>query len=92
MSLLGLMWSNLFRRKVRTTLTLLSVMIAFLLFSLLQAVSTAFEGGAQVDGADRLVVGSKYSQIESLPMSQRQQILALDGVEAITHTTWFGGV
>lgn len=92
MKLLGLMWSNLFRKPTRTTLTLLSVMIAFLLFTLLQSIAGAFEGGVEVAGADRLMTSAKYSQIESLPYNQRQQILAVDGVEAITHTSWFGGV
>ena len=92
MSLLGLMWANLFRKRTRTTLTLLSVMIAFLLFVLLKSVSAAFESGVQVSGADRLVVGAKYSQIDMLPYNQKQQILALEGVEAITHSSWFGGI
>ena len=59
MSLFGLMWANLFRKRTRTTLTLLSVAIAFLLFVLLRAVSVAFDSGVQVTGADRLVVGAK---------------------------------
>ncbi|XOV83286.1 MAG: ABC transporter permease [bacterium] len=92
MSLLGLMWANLFRKRTRTTLTLLSVIIAFLLFVLLRAVSVAFDSGVQVAGADRLVVGAKYSQIDLLPFNQKQQILALDGVNAITHSNWFGGI
>jgi putative ABC transport system permease protein len=91
MSLFGLIWANLFRKRTRTTLTVLSVMIAFLLFMLLRSISAAFEGGVFVSGADRLSVGAKYSMIESLPFSQGQQILALDGVEKITHTSWFGG-
>ena len=92
MSLLGLMWANLFRKRTRTTLTLLSVIVAFLLFMLLRSISAAFDAGVNVAGADRLLVGSKYSQIENLPFNQGQQILAIDGVERITHSTWFGGV
>ena len=45
MSLFGLIWANLFRKRTRTTLTLLSVMIAFLLFMLLRSIGAAFEGG-----------------------------------------------
>jgi putative ABC transport system permease protein len=91
MSLLGLMWANLFRKRTRTFLTLLSVAIAFLLFVLLQAIAAAFDGGVRVDGANRLVIGGKFSQIDNLPFSQKQQILSVEGVEAITHTNWFGG-
>ncbi len=91
MSLLGLMWANLFRKRTRTTLTLLSVVVAFLLFCLLQAIAVAFDGGVEVEGTNRLIVGAKYSQIENLPMNQKQPIMAVEGVEAITHTNWFGG-
>ena len=91
MSMFGLIWSNLFRKRTRTTLTLLSVMIAFLLFILLRSISAAFSEGTFVSGADRLMVRAKYSMIESLPFSQKQQILAVEGVTDITHTSWFGG-
>ncbi len=91
MNLMGLMWANLFRKRTRTLLTLLSVAVAFLLFVLLQAIAAAFASGATVAGADRLIIGGKYSQIDNLPYNQKQQILAVDGVEAIAHTSWFGG-
>jgi putative ABC transport system permease protein len=42
---LPLLWAGLFRRKTRTVLTLLSVLVAFLLFGLLQAVKVAFDSG-----------------------------------------------
>ena len=91
MSLFSLMWANLFRKPVRTMLTMLSVVVAFLLFCLLQAILAAFEGGASVAGADRLMIGAKYSQIDNLPYNQKQQILSIDGVNSITHSSWFGG-
>ncbi|MEM7097366.1 MAG: ABC transporter permease [Pseudomonadota bacterium] len=91
MNIVGLMWANLFRKPMRTTLTILSVVIAFLLFGLLQSIGSAFEGGAQVAGVDRLVVAAKYSQIDNLPYAQKQQILSVEGVDGITHTSWFGG-
>ena len=91
MSMFGLLWANLFRKKTRTTLTLLSVAIAFLLFMLLRAVSGAFAGGVLLAGTDRLIVQAKFSQIDNLPYNQKQQILAVDGVASITHSSWFGG-
>ena len=92
MSGVGLMWANLFRRKTRTFLTLFSLLVAFLLFVLLRAVAAPFaDGGVSVDGADRLVVTSKYSIIDLLPLSQLAQIQGVPGVEAVTHQTWFGG-
>ena len=93
MTLIGLMWANLFRKRTRTILTLLSVTVAFLLFMLLQAVSAAFDGGGvNVVGVDRLISSPKYSIVDSLPISQKQQILAVEGVSAVTQQQWFGGV
>ena len=93
MSPAGLVWSNLFRRKTRTLLTLLSVVVAFLLFTMLRAIAVAFEsGGFGEAGADRLVVSPKFSIIDPLLISQLREIQAIEGVEAVTHADWFGGV
>jgi len=43
MRYLPLLWAGLFRRKARTILTILSVVISFLLLGLLDAVTVAFE-------------------------------------------------
>jgi len=87
-----LVWANLHRHPIRTYLTLLSVLVAFLLFGLLRAVAIWFTTGPADDaGVDRLIVTGKYAIIDLLPISQRNEILALDGVEAVTHATWFGG-
>lgn len=92
MGLLGMVWANLFRKKTRTILTLLSVVVAFLLFLLLQAISQAFSsGGVNLVGVDRLVTSPKYSIVDNLPISQKQQIRAIDGVAAVTQQHWFGG-
>ena len=93
MSIFGLMWASLFRKRTRTLLTLLSLIVAFLLFMLLQAISNAFStsGSFNLVGIDRLVVTPKYSIIDSLPINQQQQMLNLEGVAAVTHAGWFGG-
>lgn len=86
-----LVWKNAWRKKIRTSLTILSVMIAFLLFSLLTAFSYAFRAGADVAAADRLVVIDKISLINPLPISYKNRIAAVPGVAAVTHASWFGG-
>ncbi len=86
-----LVWKNAWRKKIRTSLTVLSVFVAFLLFALLSAIGQAFEGGADVADADRLVVIDKVSLINSLPMSYLDRIAAVDGVQSVTHSSWFGG-
>ena len=42
----GFVVANLFRKRTRTILTLLSVIMAFLLFGLLQSVNHIFNAGA----------------------------------------------
>ena len=91
MSLFSLVWSNMFRRKVRTFLTLFSILIAFLLFALLRTITIAFDGDVRVEGADRLVVGPKYSMIDLLPVSHMAEIYNIEGVELVVHSTFFGG-
>jgi putative ABC transport system permease protein len=87
-----LVWANLRRKKVRTTLTIGSFLVAFFLFGLLAAVRMGFRGGAGAAGADRLNVINKVSLILPLPFSYRDRLLQLTGVKAVTHATWFGGV
>jgi putative ABC transport system permease protein len=91
MKYLHLVWSGLFRKKVRTTLTLLSVAVAFLLFGMLQTVSEAFQLGSERAQADRLITNSRYSIIEMLPISYLQQIEATPGVRTVAFASWFGG-
>lgn len=91
MKYFGLVWKSLWRKKVRTGLTILSVLIAFLLYGLLMAVGYAFRGGVDLANADRLVTINKITLINPLPYSQLARIRATPGVEAVTHATWFGG-
>ena len=92
MKFLPLVWRNLLRRKVRTTFTLLSIVVAFVLFGYLSAIRVAFGMGVEVAGADRMLVIHKVSLIQPLPESYLGRIAAVDGVEDISHTTWFGGI
>ena len=86
-----LIWKNVWRKKIRTLLTILSVFVAFLLFSLLSAIGFAFKGGEDVADAERLIVINKVSLINPIPMSYLNRILATEGVASVTHATWFGG-
>ncbi len=88
----SLIIANLFRKKLRTTLTIGSFAVALFLFGLLVVVHGAFNQGVDVAGADRLDVINKTSIIQPLPYSYRDQILRIPGVKAITYDNWFGGV
>jgi len=92
MKYLHLVWAALFRRKTRTILTLVSIVAAFLLFGLLDAVRASFEeAGQSANGAQRLQVGSKLSFIQTLPYSLEAQIAQVPGVKDVTFANWFGG-
>jgi len=91
MKYFGLIWKNVWRKKIRTSLTILSIFVAFLLFALLSAIGYAFKGGEDVADAERLVVIHKISLINPLPMAYMNRIAATEGVQAVTHASWFGG-
>lgn len=87
-----LIWAALFRRKTRTILTLVSIIAAFLLFGMLDAVRTSFnQAGQSANGAQRLQTGSKLSFIQTLPQSLEAQIQQVPGVKMVTYANWFGG-
>lgn len=92
MKYLHLIWAALFRRKLRTLLTLVSIVTAFLLFGLLDAVRVGFDqAGQSANGATRLQTGAKLSFIQLLPKSLGARIVQVDGVKDSTYANWFGG-
>ena len=91
MKYFGLLWAGLTRRKVRTTLTLLSIMLAFVLFGVLRSVADAFNAGVEIAGVDRLIVTDKYSIINMMPFGYLGRIEQIPGVTRVAHSTWFGG-
>jgi putative ABC transport system permease protein len=92
MKFLPLVWKNLMRRKVRTLFTLLSILIAFLLFGYLSAIRVAFSMGVELTGDDRLVMTHKVSIIQLLPYSYLARIRSVEGVKEAVNVTWFGGI
>jgi putative ABC transport system permease protein len=87
-----LVWGNLIRKKLRTSLTLLSILVAFILYGMLCAIKQALVGGVELAGADRLVVRHKVSIIQLLPESYKARMERIPGVDIAVHQTWFGGV
>src|SRR3546814_12615899 len=85
-----LLWATLWRKKARTIFTLLSIVIAFLLFGMLQGVNAAFQQGVNNANVNRLIVASRISLTEPLPISQKQQIEAVPGITGVASSSWFG--
>src|SRR5579883_814517 len=86
----SLIVANLLRKKFRLVLTIGSFAVALFLFAFLGVVRDAFGRGADVAGADRLVIINRTSIINPLPY--RDKIVRIPGVKYITHNNWFGGV
>ena len=92
MKFIPLVWKNIWRRKFRTSFTLASIFIAFLLFGILMTIRTSFSFGVQIAGLDRLVLINKVSLIMPLPFAYQARLQAVPGVELVTHNSWFNGI
>jgi putative ABC transport system permease protein len=92
MSWISLTWANLTRRKLRLVFTLLSIILAFLMFGMLDALRTSLSQSVNLTGADRLISLSKVSIIDSFPLSHYEKTRAVEGVDSVVHLNWFGGV
>lgn len=92
MKFFGYVWASLWRKKTRAVFTILSLVCAFLLFGLLQTIGAFFNTGADFVGASRLIVQSRVSFTDSLPVRLLPQIERVPGVKAVHHDQWFGGI
>jgi len=92
MVLLKLLFRNAFRHRLRTSLTILSITIAILAFGLLRTVISAWYAGAQGTSANRLITRNAVSLIFPLPLSYKDKIRQVDGVQQVSYGNWFGGV
>lgn len=92
MHFLKLILRNTLRHKLRTGLTVLGLVVAILAFGLLRTVVDAWYSGAEGASATRLVTRNAISLVFPLPVNYQERIRRIDGVTAITHASWFGGV
>ncbi|MBK6598805.1 MAG: ABC transporter permease [Proteobacteria bacterium] len=89
---LSLVWANLTRRKLRLFFTLASIVIAFVMFGLLEALRGSLAGAVSLAGADRLVAMNKVSMIQPLPRAYLEKARGVPGVATVAPFHWFGGV
>ena len=89
---LPLFFASLRRKPIRTSLTLASIIVAFLMFGLLKTMQGALALGADLAGIDRLATMHKMSLIQQFPYSYLNRIRGVDGVVAATPFTWMGGI
>jgi putative ABC transport system permease protein len=91
MTFLQLIRKNLFRKKLRTTLTVVSIFVAFLIFGVLAVFQSSMNAGVDLAGADRLIVTNKINFTLPMPIAYVARTGAVEGVERVAHASWFGG-
>jgi putative ABC transport system permease protein len=86
-----LIWTSLWRKKARTIFTLLSIVIAFLLFGLLQGVNAWLNAFGSGSNANRMYVVSRVSQVQPLPSAYLHQIEQVAGIRQVTYIAGIAG-
>ncbi|MEW5745388.1 MAG: FtsX-like permease family protein [Nitrospirota bacterium] len=92
MYLLKLLVRNAFRHRLRSSLTILGMTVAILAFGLLRTVISAWYAGVEASAANRLVVRNAISLVFQLPISYKEKIRQVEGVEIVSAGNWFGGI
>lgn len=90
MKIIWLAAKNAFRHKLRTGLTILGLAVAVMAFGLLRTVIDAWYSGAEAAAPDRLIARNAVNIIFPLPLSYRDQIAKVPGVEKVSYAYWFG--
>ncbi|MGH8218631.1 MAG: ABC transporter permease [Steroidobacteraceae bacterium] len=89
MKYLQLIWTGLWRKKVRTIFTMLSIIVAFLLFGMLQGIDSTFK---QMGNQGRLnVLVTTNPAGGQLPIADLSRIEAVHGVTRVTYRSLFIG-
>jgi putative ABC transport system permease protein len=83
---------NALRHRLRTGLTALGIVVAIVAFGLLRTVVDAWYAGSEAASATRLVTRNAISLVFPMPLTYGAKIRQLDGVAAVSHANWFGGV
>src|SRR5262247_3990887 len=83
---------NAFLHKLRTTLTVIGIVVAIVAFGLLRTIVDAWYAGANASSSARLVTRSSVSLVFALPLSYAQKIRQVPGVVSVGWANWFGGV
>ena len=91
MKYLFLIWSGMWRKRIRAALILLQVTVAFTLFGVLQGLDTGIKQAINKAHANRMYVFSRVSSGDSLPLALLGDIKRVRGVVAVTQQGGIGG-
>ena len=92
MFLFKLLLKNAFRHKLRTTLTMVGLVVAICAFGLLRTIVDAWYAGVEGSSSTRLVTRSNISLTFALPLNYGQRLRGVEGVRQVSWANWFGGV
>src|SRR5262249_9308655 len=87
----SLMRKNLFRRKLRAGLMIVSILVAFMIFGVLAGFYRAFTAGEDRAAADRLITVNRINFTQPMPVAYFNRVRAVDGVRQVSYANWFGG-
>ena len=87
-----LIFKNILRNKLRTLLTVSSVVVSLFLIVSLATILTEFDRGADEASPLRLVSRHAVSLGFVLPMAHMQKIQTVPGVKDVMPFSWFGGI
>ena len=87
-----LVLKNALRHKLRTSLTVVGIIVAITAFGLLRTIVEAWYAGAEGSSSARLVTRNAISLTFALPLNYAQKIRQVPGVAAVSWANWFGGV
>ncbi|MEW6643398.1 MAG: FtsX-like permease family protein [Pseudomonadota bacterium] len=82
---------NLFRRKLRAILMIVSILVAFMIFGVLAGFYRAFTSGEDRAAADRMITVNKINFTQPMPIAYINRVRAVEGVRQVTYANWFGG-
>jgi len=83
---------NALRHKLRTSLTVVGIIVAITAFGLLRTIVDAWYAGAEGSSSARLVTRNAISLTFPLPLNYAQKLRQVPGVAAVSWANWFGGV
>jgi len=83
---------NAFRHKLRTTLTIVGIVVAVVAFGLLRTIVDAWYAGANASSSARLITRNAVSLVFPLPLTYAARIRQVPGVASVAWANWFGGV
>lgn len=83
---------NLTRHKLRTLLSILGISIAIIAYGLIRTATTSWDKSIDSLSPNRLIVRNAVSFIFDMPISYKNKIEKVPGVEQLAYFNWFAGV